>query len=129
MLQKVTMSHSAGVTTLMKPSSRPHLEYGNFWPVYGIPRSDSGKYQYQIQCTKSNFPVATSIVELSMLYYHLVNTIVTSSLTNNTVVVNTTFGCTCSAQPNPLAKYRFYRGSEYVNGPDNNAVITTSVKE
>ena len=61
--------------------------------------------------------------------YHPVNTIVTTNLTNNVVVVNETFSITCSAQANPPAKYRFYKGNEYINGADNNAVIITSVSE
>ena len=61
--------------------------------------------------------------------YHPVNTIVTTNLTNNVVVVNETFSITCSAQANPPAKYRFYKGNEYINGADNDAVIITSVNE
>ena len=61
--------------------------------------------------------------------YHPVNTIVTTNLTNNVVVVNETFSITCSAQANPPAKYRFYKGNEYINGADNEAVIITSVSE
>ena len=53
----------------------------------------------------------------------------TTNLTDNTVLVNETFSITCSAQANPPAKYRFYKGNEYINGADNNAVITTSVSE
>lgn len=53
----------------------------------------------------------------------------TTNLTEKTVILNTRLSITCSAQVNPPAEYRFYRGNEYVNGPDNNAVITTSVSE
>ena len=56
-------------------------------------------------------------------------TIVTTNLTNNTVLVNKTFSITCSAQANPPAKYQFYRGNEYISGADNNAVIITTVPE
>ena len=64
-----------------------------------------------------------------ILDYHPVNTNVTTNLTDNTILVNETFSITCSAQANPPAKYRFYKGNEYINGTDNNAVITTSVSE
>ncbi|XP_022793286.1 MAM domain-containing glycosylphosphatidylinositol anchor protein 2-like [Stylophora pistillata] len=57
------------------------------------------------------------------------NTIKTTNLTANTVVVNTTFSITCSAQGNPPAKYRFYKGNEFLNDSDNDGVITTSVNE
>ena len=53
----------------------------------------------------------------------------TTNLTNNVVVVNETFSITCSAQANPPAKYRFYKGDEYIDGTDNDAVIITSVSE
>ena len=61
--------------------------------------------------------------------YHPVNTIVTTNLTNNTVLVNETFSITCSAQANPPAKYQFYKGNEYINGAHNDAVIIASVTE
>ena len=61
--------------------------------------------------------------------YHPVNTIVTTNLTNNVVVVNETFSITCSAQASPPAKYRFYKGNEYINGADNDTMIITSVSE
>ena len=61
--------------------------------------------------------------------YHPVNTIVTTNLTNNTILVNETFSITCSAQANPPAKYQIYKGNEYINGADNNAVIITSITE
>ena len=61
--------------------------------------------------------------------YHPVNTTVTTNLTNNVVVVNETFSITCSAQANPPAKYRFYKGNEYISGANNDAVIITSVGE
>ena len=61
--------------------------------------------------------------------YHPVNTIVTTDLTNNTVLLNETFSITCSAQANPPAKYRIYKGNEYINGADNDAVIIASVTE
>ena len=66
-----------------------------------------------------------------ILDYHPVNTIiiVTTNLTNNTIRVGETFSITCSAQANPPAKYRFYKGNEYINGTDNDAVIITSVAE
>ena len=64
-----------------------------------------------------------------ILDYHPTNTNVTINLTDNTILVNKTFSITCSAQANPPAKYRFYKGNEYINGADNNAVITTSVSE
>ena len=53
----------------------------------------------------------------------------TTNLTNNIVAVNETFSITCSAQANPPAKYRFFKGNEYVNGADNVAVITTLLGE
>ena len=53
----------------------------------------------------------------------------TTNLTNNTIRVNKTFSISCSAQANPPAKYRFYKGDEYINGTDNGAVIITSVTE
>ena len=61
--------------------------------------------------------------------YRPVNTIVTTNLTNNAVDMSETFSITCSAQANPPAKYRFYKGNEYVSGADNDAVIITSVGE
>ena len=61
--------------------------------------------------------------------YHLVNTIVTTNLTNNVVVVNDTFSITCNAQANPPTKYQFYKGIEYINGANNDAVIITLVSE
>ena len=61
--------------------------------------------------------------------YRPVNTIVTTNLTNNVVVVNETFSITCSAQANPSAKYRLYKGKEYVNDADNDVAIITSVVE
>ena len=61
--------------------------------------------------------------------YHPVNTIVTTNLTNNTVLVNETFSITCSAQANPPAKYQFYKGDEYINGAYNDAVIIASITE
>ena len=61
--------------------------------------------------------------------YHPVNTIMTTNLTNNVVVMNETFSITCSAQANPPAKYRFYKDNEYINGADNDATIITSVNE
>ena len=62
--------------------------------------------------------------------YHPVNTMVTTNLSYNVVVVvNETFSITCSAQANPPAKYRFYKGNEYINDADNDAVIITSVGE
>ena len=64
-----------------------------------------------------------------ILDYHPVNTIVTTNLTNNVVVVNETFSITCSAQANPPAKYQFYKGNEYISNADNDAVIITSVSE
>ena len=64
-----------------------------------------------------------------ILDYHPVNTIVLTNLTDNTALVNKTFSVTCSAQANPPAKYRFYKGNEYINAADNNAVIATSVSE
>ena len=64
-----------------------------------------------------------------ILDYHPVNTNVTINLTDNTVLVNETFSITCSAQANPPAKYRLYKGNEYINEADNSAVITTSVSE
>ena len=54
---------------------------------------------------------------------------VTTNLTNNVVDVNKTFSITCNAQANPHAKYRLYKGNEYINGTDNDAVIVTSVIE
>ncbi|XP_022802709.1 uncharacterized protein LOC111340177 [Stylophora pistillata] len=95
--------------------------------ITGIPRSDSGKYQYQI--TTSDFQLVTSSVELSVLYYHPVKTTMTTNLTDNTVVVSETFSITCSAQANPPAKYRFYEGNEYVDNAGNDAMITTSASE
>ena len=53
----------------------------------------------------------------------------TTNLTNNTIRVNKTFSISCSAQANPPAKYRFYKGDEYINGTDNDSVIITSVTE
>ena len=61
--------------------------------------------------------------------YHPVNTIVTTNLTNNTVLVNETFSITCSAQANPPAKYQLYKGNQYINGADNDAVIIASITE
>ena len=61
--------------------------------------------------------------------YRPVKTIVTTNLTNNVAVVNEMFSITCSAQANPSAKYRLYKGNEYVNGADNDAAIITSVVE
>lgn len=54
---------------------------------------------------------------------------VTTNLTNNVVVVNETFSIICSAQANLPAKYRFYKGDEYINGTDNDALIITSVSK
>ena len=64
-----------------------------------------------------------------ILDHHPINTTMTTNLTNNTVLVNEMFSITCSAQANPPAKYRFYKGNEYINGTDNDAVIITSVTE
>ena len=61
--------------------------------------------------------------------YHPVNTMVTTNLTDNVVVVKKSFSITCSAQANPPAKYRLYKGNEYINGANNDAVITTLVGE
>lgn len=51
---------------------------------------------------------------------------------DNTVTLNTTLNITCSAQANPAANYRFYKGQEnfinYTTGSDV-AVITTQVSE
>ena len=52
-----------------------------------------------------------------------------TNLTDNDVLVNETFSITCSAQANPPAKYRFYKGNNYIYAADNNAVIATSVSE
>ena len=41
--------------------------------------------------------------------------------------MNETFSITCSAQANPPAKYRFYKGNQYINGAENDAVIVTSI--
>lgn len=53
----------------------------------------------------------------------------TTSLANNVVDVNETFSITCSAHANPLAKYPFYKGNEFINDADNDAAIITSVNE
>ncbi|XP_066024492.1 myoblast growth factor receptor egl-15 isoform X2 [Pocillopora verrucosa] len=90
-------------------------------------KQDEGGYR----CTASNDVGSpdSRIVYFFVQNYHPVNTIVTTNLTDNSVPVNETFNITCSAQANPPAKYRFYKGNEYINSADNNAVIATSVSE
>ena len=65
--------------------------------------------------------------------YRPINThLVTPSLTNQTVVINTTFNITCSAQANPPAKYRFFREQQSLfttSAGSNLAVYTTSVND
>ena len=67
-----------------------------------------------------------------VLDYHPINTKVTTDLSDNTVIVNTTFNINCSAQANPAAKYRFYAGMKSFENDTTGsdvAVITTSVSE
>lgn len=55
-----------------------------------------------------------------------------TSFVGNSVVVNTSFNITCSAQANPPAKYRFYKNQDYFANDttgSNVSVITTSVTE
>ena len=54
---------------------------------------------------------------------------VITNLTNNVVFVKKTFSITCSTQANPPAKYRLYKGNEYINGADNDAVMITLAGE
>lgn len=55
-----------------------------------------------------------------------------TSLAGNSVIVNTSFNITCSAQANPPAKYKFYKDEvnlvNHTTGSDV-SVITTSVSE
>ena len=66
------------------------------------------------------------------LDYHPIETNLRTSLAGNSVVVNTSFNITCSAQANPPAKYKFFKDQ---NNFDNDttgsdvAVITISVSE
>ena len=55
-----------------------------------------------------------------------------TSFPGNSVVVNTPFNITCSAQANPPAKYQFYKDQvNFVNDTTGSdvSVITTSVSE
>lgn len=66
------------------------------------------------------------------LDYHPINTNLTTSLSDRSVVVNETFNIRCSSDANPPAKYRFYKNQDnfvnITNGSDV-SVITTSVSE
>ena len=56
----------------------------------------------------------------------------TPGLNNNTVVINTSFNLTCSAQAKPPAKYRFLREQQSLFNTttgNNTAVYATSVSE
>jgi len=65
--------------------------------------------------------------------YPPINTDLNSpGLTNNTVVINTSFNLTCSAQANPVAKYRFLRQQQSLFSTavgSSVSVYTTSVTE
>jgi len=65
-------------------------------------------------------------------YPHINTNLATPGLTNNTVVINTSFNLTCSAQANPSAKYRFLREQQSLFTTTNGsslATYTTSVNE
>ncbi len=67
-----------------------------------------------------------------VLEYHPISTKVTTGLSHSTIIANTTFNITCSAQANPAAKYRFYKDQETFKNDTTGsdvAVITTSVSE
>ncbi|CAH3162618.1 unnamed protein product [Pocillopora meandrina] len=97
------------------------------FPLIITGKQDEGGYK----CTAGNGvgSLESRTFNVFVQNYHPVNTIVTTNLTNNVVVVNETFSITCSARANPPAKYRLYKGNEYVNGADNDAAIITSVVE
>ncbi|XP_066024475.1 fibroblast growth factor receptor 3-like isoform X3 [Pocillopora verrucosa] len=97
------------------------------FPLIISGKQDEGGYK----CTASNGVGSpdSRIFNVFVQNYHPVNTIVTTNLTNNTVLVNETFSITCSAQANPPAKYQFYKGDEYINGAYNDAVIIASITE
>ena len=65
--------------------------------------------------------------------YPPINTnLVVPGLTNKTVVINTSFNLTCSAQANPPARYRFYREQQSLFSTavgSSVSVYTTSVTE
>ena len=66
------------------------------------------------------------------LDYHPIDTNLTTSFAGNSVVVNTPFNITCSAQASPPAKYKFYKDqNNFVNSTNGShvSVITTSVSE
>ncbi|XP_022798002.1 hemicentin-1-like isoform X2 [Stylophora pistillata] len=92
----------------------------------------TGKHiEGEYRCTASNGVgnPDSRTVYIIVENYHPIDTIVTTNLTDNTVVVNTTFNVTCSATARPSAKYRFYKGIEFVNDTDSDGVITTFVNE
>ena len=71
--------------------------------------------EIQLQCVKvhsRNVNINHVIVLTFIADYSPINSSLTSSLSNDMVVVNTNFTLTCSAQANPPAKYRFYKSQE-----------------
>ena len=131
-----------GATLSFKTSSYSH----SFWLMLQIYENSCDDFRVILAMgCRSHFPLLVrQLIQVHFIYwkknnianwfefivdYHPVNTNVTTNLTDNTILVNETFSITCSAQANPPAKYQFYKGNEYINGADNNAVITTSVSE
>ena len=67
-----------------------------------------------------------------ILDHRPIDTNLSTSLTDKSVVVNISFDITCSSVANPLAKYRFYRNQDnFVNDTTgtNVSVITTSINK
>ena len=61
-----------------------------------------------------------------------IDTNLSTSLTDKSVVVNTSFNITCSSVANPPAKYRFFRNQDnFFNDTTgaNVSVITTSISK
>ena len=66
------------------------------------------------------------------LDYHPIHTNLSISLGKSSVLVNTSFNITCSAQANPPAKYRFYKDQDtFYNDTKGSdfSVIPTSVSK
>ena len=95
----------------------------NCWKIFG---------SYDV-CRASKYSLMGHTIGVIFADYPPINTnLTTSGLTNNTVVINTSFNLTCSAQAKPPAKYRFLREKQSLFSTavgSSVSVYTTSVTE
>ncbi|XP_068686521.1 neural cell adhesion molecule 1-like [Montipora foliosa] len=96
--------------------------------IVSMPLDITGKQnEGGYRCTAHNGigNVATSDVFIAVQFYRPINTVFSTSLTNNKVNLTDNFTLTCNADANPPAAYRLYRGQQSLEEQSNGTYLTS----